>query len=69
MTRMPNIITIDAEDTVHHAAEKIVEHEVDALPVVVSIKDEGEKGVKYKVIGKITKTNITKIFVELGKTF
>ena len=33
---MPNIITIDAEDTVHHAAEKIVEHEVDALPVVVS---------------------------------
>lgn len=69
MTRMPNIITIDAEDTVHHAAEKIVEHEFDAIPVVIPITNKDKKGAKYKVIGKITKTNITKIFVELGKTY
>ncbi|MDK2835647.1 MAG: DeoR family transcriptional regulator, catabolite repression regulator [Thermosediminibacterales bacterium] len=68
MTRMPNIITVSPEDTVYEAAVKIVEHEVDALPVVVQVKEDKEGDLFYKVIGKITKTSITKLFVELGKT-
>jgi CBS domain-containing protein len=66
MTRMPNIITVGPEDTVYQAAKKIVEHEVDALPVIIPVKKEGDTTSKYKIVGKITKTNITKIFVELG---
>jgi len=69
MSRMPNIITIEANDSVHYAAKKIVEHEIDALPVVVPVKKQKEENIKYKVVGKITKTNIAKLFVELGEIY
>jgi len=65
MTRMPNLVTVTQEESAFDAAQKIVDHQVDALPVV-KIEQEGDK-VKYKVIGKVTKTTITKLFVELGK--
>nr|WP_282706944.1 CBS domain-containing protein [Natroniella acetigena] len=55
---MPNIITVEKEDTIFQAAEKIVRYEVDTLPVVES-KDDG----KLKVIGRISKTDIVRIFV------
>jgi len=65
MTRMPNIITTGADDTVVDAVKKIVEHEVDSLPVVRSFIDvEGEE--KLEVIGKITKTNIARLFLDLA---
>ena len=60
MTRMPNIITITPEETLVAAAHKLILHEVDALPVVRP-KEE-----KLEVIGRITKTNITRAFVEIG---
>lgn len=60
MTRMPNIITITPEEDLLVAARKIIEHEVDALPVVRPQED------KLEVIGRITKSNITKAFLELG---
>ncbi len=63
MTRMPNIITVMPDETVYEAARKIIEHEVDALPVVRL--DESHQGLQ--VIGRITKTNITKLFVELAE--
>ncbi len=66
MTRMPNIITITAEQTVYEAAKRMVEHEVDALPVVRKLANNGGED-KLEVIGRITKTNITKLFVELGE--
>lgn len=64
MTRMPNIIYVDAEDLAYVAAKKIIEHEVDSLPVVEKFK-EGNKEL-YKIVGKVSKTNITKLFVKLG---
>jgi len=66
MTRMPNIITVEPTDSILDAAKKIITHEVDALPVVrrVEGKDEPEQ---LKVIGRLSKTNITRIFVELGE--
>lgn len=67
MTRMPNIITTTPDESVYDTAVKIVEHQVDALPVVEPVKTEKGNQVKYKIIGKISKTNITKFFVELGK--
>lgn len=65
MTRMPNIITITLEESVLDAAIKMIEHEIDSLPVVEEIMtDESVKA--YKVVGRITKTTITRLFVELG---
>lgn len=62
MTRMPNIVFVEEDDTVISAAKKIIDHEVDCLPVVKKeIKDIKES---YKVVGKVSKTNITKLFVE-----
>jgi CBS domain-containing protein len=64
MTRMPNIIFVDEEDSVLNAAIKLIDHEIDSLPVV----EKGKKDEKnYKIIGRITKTTITRLFVELGK--
>ncbi|CCQ97369.1 negative regulator of gluconeogenesis [[Clostridium] ultunense Esp] len=65
MTRMPNIIVTAPEESVLDAAMKLIEHEIDSLPVVEEvILDEGDKA--YKVVGRITKTTITRLFVELG---
>ncbi|MCF6466540.1 transcriptional regulator [Clostridium sp. Cult2] len=65
MTRMPNIVVTTPEESVLDAAIKLIEHEIDSLPVVEEvILDEGYK--VYKVVGRITKTTITRLFVELG---
>lgn len=64
MTRMPNIITVSPEDTLFEAAMKLLEYQIDSIPVVLPI--EGKKHA-YEVIGRFTKTTITRAFVELGK--
>lgn len=66
MTRMPNIITTSNEESAFEAAKKMVEHEVDALPVVRTINEEGQEE-QLEVVGRLTKTNITRLFVELGE--
>lgn len=68
MTRMPNIITTTAEESVLDAAKKIIEHQVDALPVIRLFDTSESNQGKPEVVGRITKTNITKIFLELGET-
>lgn len=65
MTRMPNVVSVTPEDSLWYAAEKLVEHEIDSLPVVRSVNVEGREGME--VIGRITKTTITKAFYELGQ--
>ncbi|MEG0297844.1 MAG: helix-turn-helix transcriptional regulator [Clostridium sp.] len=66
MTRMPNIICAYRDDTAYSLAKKIIEHEIDSIPIVEKFEDEEEKDC-YKIVGKISKTNITKLFVKLGK--
>lgn len=63
MTRMPNIVISTDDETAISAAVKLIEHEIDSIPVV-EIVDEDDR--KYKVIGRISKTNITRLFAELG---
>jgi DeoR family transcriptional regulator, catabolite repression regulator len=60
MTRMPNITTCEMDDTLIDVAKLLIEKQIDALPVV----KPSEKG--FEVVGRITKTNITKAFVALG---
>ncbi|SDP75324.1 CBS domain-containing protein [Litchfieldia salsa] len=60
MTRMPNITMCEREDSLIDVAQKLIEKQIDALPVVKLT----EKGIE--VIGRITKTNMTKALVSLA---
>lgn len=65
MTRMPNIICGYSNDKAYDLAKKIIEHEIDSIPIVdKAISNEGKE--QYKIIGKVSKTNITKLFVAIG---
>lgn len=66
MTRMPNIICGSLDDNVYDLAKKIIAHEIDSIPIVEKVKSDDNKEL-YKIIGKISKTNITKLFVKLGE--
>jgi CBS domain-containing protein len=66
MTRMPNVVMVEPDETVYDAAKKIIEHEIDALPVVKKVHNKkGEECMQ--VVGRFTKTNITKHYVELSE--
>ncbi len=67
MTRMPNIICGYADDSAYDLAKKIIEHEIDSIPIVEKIETSSKEKAKLKIIGKISKTNITKLFVKLGE--
>ncbi len=64
MTRMPNVVMTSPFTPIYEAAKKIIEHEIDSLPVVEELILEGRPC--YKVVGRISKTNITKLFVEMA---
>ncbi|MDT8715325.1 helix-turn-helix transcriptional regulator [Clostridium sp. 19966] len=65
MTRMPNIVFIEKEDSAYLAAQRIIDHEVDSLPVIE--RDFQDTKEVYKIVGKVSKTNITKLFVNLSE--
>ncbi|HBV95944.1 MAG: transcriptional regulator [Peptococcaceae bacterium BICA1-7] len=66
MTRMPNIIYTDQDESVWSAAKKILNHEIDALPVVRQ-KEEADGRTGLEVVGRLSKTSIARVFVELGE--
>lgn len=65
MSRMPNLVTCRAEDSLFDAALQMMRHQVDSLPVV---RPHTEYNGEWEVIGRVTKTTIAKAFVELGQT-
>ncbi|MGL4873132.1 MAG: helix-turn-helix transcriptional regulator [Clostridium sp.] len=65
MTRMPNIICASKEDSAYAVGTKIIEHEIDSIPIVEKVMVYEKE--QYKILGKVSKTNITKLFVKLGK--
>ena len=65
MTRMPNIVMVTSDESIFEAAKKLVQHQIDTLPVVdYYIDEKGQE--KYEVVGRFTKTNVTNLLVELG---
>ncbi|MEK4853702.1 helix-turn-helix transcriptional regulator [Paenibacillus sp. FSL H7-0756] len=64
MTRQPKVVTVSPDDTVLDAAQRMIVHEVDSLPVVVSGSGEGSDA-GLDVVGRLTKTSIVKLFLEL----
>ncbi|MED1094563.1 MULTISPECIES: helix-turn-helix transcriptional regulator [Bacillus] len=61
MTRMPNITVCEREDLIMDVAKNLIEKQIDALPVV----KKTENGLE--VIGRVTKTNMTKLLVSLSE--
>ncbi len=66
MTRMPNIKTVTPETSVFECAKIIVESQIDGVPVIEL--DRKVPGV-VRVVGRITKTNITNLFVRMGNDY
>ena len=64
MTRMPNIIMVQPEETLLDAAKKMIDHHIDSLPVVQASQHKEDI---YKVVGRITKTTISRAFIEIGQ--
>ncbi|RBW70515.1 helix-turn-helix transcriptional regulator [Bacillus taeanensis] len=62
MTRMPNISVCYKEDLLIDVANQLIEKQIDAVPVV----KEAENLQGFEVIGRLTKTNITKALVDLA---
>jgi CBS domain-containing protein len=60
MTRMPNIVCCEKEDSMVVVAQKIIDKQIDSVPVVQTT-DNG-----LEVIGRITKTNIAKVFIQIA---
>ncbi|APX71791.1 CBS domain-containing protein [Companilactobacillus allii] len=59
MTRMPNLVTVDADMSIIHVGKLLYQHQVDSLPVT-------KKDDPTKVVGKITKNRIFQYFIEVG---
>ena len=62
MTPVSKVITVEPTDTLVEAAQKMIDYEVDCLPVVVR-EDVGNKK-RLKVVGRVSKTTVTKVFLE-----
>ena len=62
MTRMPNISYCQMTDSLIDAAKKLITREVDSLPIVLQ-REEG-----LEVVGRLTKTSITRAFISLAET-
>lgn len=62
MTRMPNIITIEPQATLLQAAKKLIENHIDSLPVVKEVEHQRNT---YLLVGRITKTTITRAYLEI----
>ncbi len=63
MTRMPNIVVVDENEMIVHAAKKLMDHEIDCMPVIKRTDDPNQ----LTVIGRMSKTNVTEYFVDMFK--
>lgn len=66
MTRIPNIIYLEESESVYDAAVKTMEYDVESLPIIRPELDE-QKQRRLRLIGKVSRTNITRYVVNLGR--
>ncbi len=62
MTPVSKVIAVEPTDTLVEAAQKMIDYEVDCLPVIVR-EDVGNKK-RLKVVGRVSKTTVAKVFLE-----
>jgi len=63
MTRMPNIVFSTEDETIEDCVKKIIEHQIDSVPVVRITERNGKE--TYKVVGRFTKTNVSKLLLDI----
>ena len=64
MTPLSKIVTISPEEPAASAARRLIDNEIDCLPVVTVLEKQPKK---LKVVGRVTKTNITRLLAELAE--
>ena len=64
MTSRSKMIFAEPDEDMVSVAQKLIDYEIDCLPVGIFQDAEGEK--KFKLMGRISKTNITRLFLDLG---
>jgi DeoR family transcriptional regulator, catabolite repression regulator len=64
MSRMPNIVVCTLEDTIFDVAQKLINYQIDSIPVIRELTD-GDRNV-LEVVGRVTKTTVTKAYVEIA---
>mgnify|MGYP000231853469 CR=1 FL=1 len=66
MTPVSKVIYVQPDEKAIVAAQRLNEYEIDCLPVVNVITSDEEDKKELQVIGRISKTNINRLFVECG---
>jgi CBS domain-containing protein len=66
MTPASKLIYVRPDEKALVAAQRMIEYEVDCLPVVNLLDTEEEDRKELQIVGRISKTNITRLFVECG---
>jgi CBS domain-containing protein len=64
MTPLSKLIVASPDEAAATAARRLIDNEIDCLPVVNAIM---RKNTHYEVIGRITKTNLTRLLVDLAE--
>lgn len=64
MTPLSKLIVASPDEAAATAARRLIDNEIDCLPVV---KCHNEEKHTYEVIGRITKTNFTRLLVDLAE--
>lgn len=64
MTPLSKMIVAEPEDSIASAARKVIDNEIDCLPVVKAV-DDGKRS--FELVGRITKTNFTRLLVDLAE--
>lgn len=58
------MVMVTSEESVAAAARKVIDNEIDGLPVVRCV-DEATRS--YEITGRITKTNFTRLLVDIAE--
>ena len=64
MTPLSKIVTAEPHETAAAAAKRLIDHEIDCLPVVEEVDGNPKR---LKLTGRVTKTNFTRLLVELAE--
>ena len=64
MTPLSKLIVTEPDESVITAARKIIDNEVDSLPVIRPLQAGGRA---YEVVGRLTKTNLARLLVDLAE--
>lgn len=67
MSRMPNIIYVLDNESVYDAVARLINHEIDSIPVVEPFKSEDGKEL-FKITGKVSKTSIARLLYDMCKS-